>query len=160
MKTSAQPEISESPKTRPQEPEPVATVAPAADADARGSRGLWGWALLVGSIVFALSRAMSASYPPPKHTLTDAERIEVGRAAAREEPGWREKSRKSFPGDAWSQDDDFHNSERSWVQQQARRRNVSAADILRAIDEDLHAHPPEPPRRATSAQCKPRPFYD
>ena len=130
------------------------------EPDARASRSLWGLALLVGCCVFALSRAMSASYPAPRHTLTEEERAVVGRAAARQEPARREKSRKSFPGDHWSQDDDFHNAERSWVEREARRRNVSAADMLRAIDEDLRAHPPEPPRRATVAQCKPRPFYD
>ena len=132
-------------------PEAPALVAvpPPTPRDARASRSLWGLALLVGSVVFALSRAMSASYPAPKRTLSELERATVGRAAAGQEPAWREKSRKSFPGDLWSQGDDFHNAEQSWARREARRLNVSTADVLRAVDEDLRAHPPEPPRRAT-----------
>jgi hypothetical protein len=84
----------------------------------------------------------------------------VGRAAAALEPAWREKSRKSFPGDLWSQDDDFHGAERQWVLEEARRHRTSLGEVLRAIDQDLRAHPPQPPRKATAAPCKPRPFYD
>lgn len=119
-----------------------------------------GVALLALCSIVALGRALSAEHPPPPHRLTDAERVQVGRAAAREELKWRASSRKNFPGDAWSRDDDFSASERAWVVGEARRRRVPIADVLRAIDEDLRAFPPEPPRRATAAPSRPRPFYD
>jgi hypothetical protein len=119
-----------------------------------------GVGLVLACCVIALVRALTAEYPASRHRLTDAERAWVGRAAAREEPTWREKSRKSFPGDSWSQDDDFSASERAWIISEAGRRNVPVADVLRAIDEDLRTHPPKPPRRATAAPSRPRPFYD
>jgi hypothetical protein len=116
--------------------------------------------VLLACTAVALTRAMTATFPEPPRRLGEAERAELGQAAAALEPFWREKSRRSFPGDRWSQDDDFGASERGWALTEAARRHVPISDVLRAVDEDLHAHPPEPPRRATAAQCKPRPFYD
>jgi len=103
---------------------------------------------------------LTAEFPAPKNRLTATEREQVGRAAAREEPGWREQTRKRFPGDRWSQDGDFGAFERAWIIGEARRRSVPVADVVRAIDEDLRAHPPEPPRSSTAAPSRPRPFYD
>jgi hypothetical protein len=119
-----------------------------------------GAVLLAGSVGLALLRALTATHPAPPERLDPATRQLVGRAAAAEEPGWREKSRRSFPGDHWSQDDDTHNAERGFVIAQARKHRAPVADVLRAIDEDLRAHPPSPPRKAGAAICKPRPFYD
>lgn len=118
------------------------------------------WCLLAVLNLIALVRASSATHTGPTRTLSDAEQRAVGRAAAAHEPHWRRESRFSFPGDAWSQDDDFQNRERSWVFSEANQRGVSPREIFRAIDVDLHAHPPSPPRKATASPCKPRPFYD
>ncbi|MFP2933078.1 hypothetical protein ACLESO_49605, partial [Pyxidicoccus sp. 3LG] len=104
--------------------------------------------------------AATSELPPPERRLSEAERIQVGRAAAAEEPGWRRASRKSFPGDHWSQDDDFGASERRWAVDEARRRGVPVTDVLGAIDAELHSGPVVPPRKATASPCKPRPFYD
>jgi hypothetical protein len=120
----------------------------------------FGGVLLFASAAVALGRVLTATYPQPPRRLDSAERAQLGRTAAGMEPYWRNKSRRSFPGDQWSQDDDFGASERAWALTEASRLRVPISDVLRAVDEDLHAHPPEPPRRATSAQCKPRPFYD
>ena len=120
-----------------------------------------GWLVLALCGATAVVRAATSRSPPPERRLSPAERAEVGRAAAAEEPGWRLRSRHSFPGDPWSQDDDFGASERSWAVDEARRRRVPVTDVFGAIDEELHAAGPvAPPRKATASPCKPRPFYD
>jgi hypothetical protein len=126
----------------------------------------WRRVSLAGWLAFALCgatvvvRSATSEWPPPGRRLSPAERAEVARAAAAEEPGWRLRSRHSFPGDHWSQDDDFGASERSWVVGEARRRGVPVSDVFSAIDAELHAGPVLPPRKATASPCKPRPFYD
>ncbi len=119
-----------------------------------------GWALFCGLVLFALLRAALVAGPPAPRRLTAQELRDVGRAAARAEPGWRKKSQQSFPFDRWSQDDDTANAERSWVRDEANRRGAHETDIWRAIDEDLRRHTVTPPRSAASAPAKPRPFYD
>lgn len=118
------------------------------------------WLLLATLVLVAVTRASTAGNGEPLRSLSAAERQEVGGTAALMEPTWRVGSRLHFPGDAWSQDDDFQASERAWVHREAERRGVSPRDIFRAIDEHLHAHPPSPPRKATASPCKPRAFYD
>ncbi|RKG91893.1 hypothetical protein [Corallococcus terminator] len=120
-----------------------------------------GWLTLTLCGVTAGVRASTVAPAPPRKHLSDAERIQVGRDAAAQEPGWREQSLHNFPGDAWSQDDDFSASERSWVTGEAQRRDVPVEEVFRAIDEELRSSGPvRPPRKATTAPCKPRAFYD
>ncbi len=123
-------------------------------------RGQGGWLVFALCAAVACVRAFSAQVPPPPRRMTPAERAEVGRAAAAEEPGWRSSSHHSFPGDHWSQDDDFGAAERSWALSEAAARGVPVTDVLRAIDEELHAAPVLPPRKASASPSKPRPFYD
>lgn len=118
------------------------------------------WGLLAALNVIVLVRVLSAERTGPTRSLSEAEQSAVGRAAAALEPTWRRETRRAFPGDNWSQDDDFQNRERAWVFGEARLRDVTPREIFRAIDVDLHAHPPSPPRKATASPCKPRPFYD
>jgi hypothetical protein len=121
---------------------------------------LLGWGVSGLCTALAIGRAMSAQVPPPTRHLSEAERAAVGRMCAAEEPRWRQNPMHRFPGDRWSQDDDFQASERGWTMEMARRAGVSPEEIFRAIDEDLHKHPVEPPRKATASPSKPRPFYD
>ena len=96
---------------------------------------LVGWTLFGLCGATAVVRAATSELPSPERRLSEAERLQVGHAAAAEEPGWRRASRKSFPGDHWSQDDDFGASERRWAVDEARRRGVPVTDVLGAIDE-------------------------
>jgi hypothetical protein len=121
---------------------------------------LLGWAACGVLSAMALAKALSASYAAPARHLSEAERASAGRQCAAEEPRWRLRTMHRFPGDHWSQDDDFHATERGWALEQARRSDVPPTELFRAIDEDLHTHPVEPPREATASPCKPRPFYD
>lgn len=121
---------------------------------------LAGWAVFALCAIIGAVRVFTSDVPPPPRRLDATERAELGRAAAAAEPGWRTRSRHSFPGDHWSQDDDFGASERGWVMREAGQRGVPPTDVFRAIDEELHAAPVLPPRKATASPSKPRPFYD
>ncbi|RKH21148.1 hypothetical protein D7X74_01805 [Corallococcus sp. CA047B] len=135
--------------------------------DTATTRVRWRRASLAGWLAFALCgvtagvRAATVAPAPERKHLSDVERVQVGRAAAAEEPMWRAQSLHNFPGDHWSQDDDFSAAERSWVMGEAQRRDVPVEEVFRAIDEELHSSSPvQPPRKATAAPCKPRAFYD
>jgi hypothetical protein len=121
---------------------------------------LVGWGVSGLCATLATGRALSAQESPLSRHLSEAERAAVGRMCAAEEPRWRQNPMHRFPGDRWSQDDDFHASERGWAMELSRRAGVSPGEVFRAIDEDLHTHPVEPPRKATASPSKPRPFYD
>jgi hypothetical protein len=123
--------------------------------------GLTGWSLFALCAVASVVRAATASSAPERRHLTAEERAQVGRAAASEEPNWREHSLHNFPGDRWSADDDYGASERAWAVGEAERRGVPVKEVFQAIDEEVHASGPlQPPRKAWAAPCKPRPFYD
>ncbi|ADO75263.1 conserved uncharacterized protein [Stigmatella aurantiaca DW4/3-1] len=121
---------------------------------------LAGWGACGVLFALAVARAGSASLPARPRHLSESERAAEGRLGAAEEPRWRKDAMHRFPGDRWSQDDDFHASERNWALGVSRRRDVPPEDVFRAIDEDLRAHPVEPPRKASASPSKPRPFYD
>ena len=118
--------------------------------------------LIIGvcwACVFA--RVWTAPHPAARATVSASERQAIGRAFEKREPALDDSVRRHFPGDSWSQDDDFHALELRWAREAAAARGVSVGDILRAIDEDLRAHGADQPlRRDGAAPCKPRPFYD
>ncbi|MCY1033014.1 hypothetical protein OV207_16200 [Corallococcus sp. BB11-1] len=131
------------------------------------TRVRWRRASLAGWLAFALCgvtvgvRAATVAPAPERKHLSDVERAQAGRAAAAEEPRWRAQSLHNFPGDRWSQDDDFSASERQWATGEAERRKVPVEEVFRAVDDELRASGPlRPPRKATAAPCKPRAFYD
>ncbi|AGC41853.1 hypothetical protein MYSTI_00503 [Myxococcus stipitatus DSM 14675] len=122
---------------------------------------LSGWLVLALCGGVAVARALASEVRTPSRRLSTEERLVLGRAAAQAEPHWRRRSLHSFPGDSWSQDDDFGASERGWVMQEARRRDVPVTEVFDAIDTELRASGPVlPPRKAHASPCKPRPFYD
>jgi len=108
--------------------------------------------------VVAIGRALAAPVPPPARALSAAERREVAQALAAQEPRWRAAAEKLFPGDLWSQDDDFFNQEHRAVRQMAAARGTSPGEILRAVDEELRRAPAG--RKIGAVPVKPRPFYD
>jgi hypothetical protein len=81
-------------------------------------------------------------------------------AAVREkEPELRRKALERFPGDPWSQGDDFGNGERELVRKLGTDEGVRPGAVLDAIDRDVKAFPGNGERGAV-APCMPRPFYD
>ncbi len=102
----------------------------------------------------------AATAPPPRapRPLSAAERREVAQSLAAQEAYWQERAERHFPGDRWSQDDDFYNLEHHSVRALAASRGTSPGDVLLGIDEWLRAAPAG--RKVTASPCKPRPFYD
>ena len=114
--------------------------------------------------VVVLTRAASAPAPRLARPAVDFEKRNVAADMAANEPGWREEAASSFPEDAWSQSDDFHAREAKHIRALADRMGIRIADILKAVDDDLHARratatSPDP-RGAHAVPCKPRPIYD
>jgi hypothetical protein len=103
-------------------------------------------------------RAATAQTPAAPQLLSPAERHELAASLARQEPYWQEFSERHFPGDRWSQDDDFFNLEHQAARSLAQSRGTSPGTVLLGIDELLRAAPRG--RKVTASPCKPRPFYD
>jgi hypothetical protein len=83
----------------------------------------------------------------------------VASDVARAEPMMRRNARRNFPGDHWSQDDDFHNQERVLAGALASRYGLDPSEVFAIIDADLRRQR-DPHRESGAAPCKPRPFYD
>ena len=121
-----------------------------------------GFPVVLLSAVLAAIRAQWAP-PPPRgpERLSEQERVATFAALASSEPTWRREAESAFPGDAWSQDDDFHRRESTFARETATARGVPVEEVLRAIDEGLHGELGMSHQLvATVPPCKPRPFYD
>lgn len=119
--------------------------------------------VLVVTVDFVAGKARSAPRAPAGRIATIGEARYVATAIATEEPGWRNKSEESFPGDHWSQRDDFHAQERDKAKDLASSQKLPIEQVLRAIDEDVRASRrvgAADPRGAKAVPCKPRPVYD
>jgi hypothetical protein len=115
----------------------------------------------VSSLVLVVVMAASADAGSSPQHATEAERASIRRAFAEKEQKWRNEARAAFPGDLWSQDDDYQRREVDLARDLANRLRVPFADVLDALDEGLRVPPfPGEVRRATVHACKPRPFYD
>jgi len=103
--------------------------------------------------------------PAPARAATAEERLEAAALVREREAAWNEETARGFPGDRWSQRDDFHGRELARIVEIARAKGIRFEDVLRAVDEDLHRDPvvtpdaPDP-RNARAVPCKPRPVYD
>jgi hypothetical protein len=127
-----------------------------------------GVAVVVASFALTAWRAAHAPAPPGavSRRTTPAERANLAIDVAAHERAWRDEAAESFPADAWSQSDDFHAQEARQIRELAHQRHVTFEEVLRAVDEDLHApkakgrRPDDRERSVTAVPCKPRPFYD
>ena len=113
----------------------------------------------MGSAWPAVATWAAAVNPPAQgRQLSHEERLILARSLAQKEREWQRAAEQAFPGDLWSQDDDFFNQEQSQVRELAQLFGTTPSAILRGIDELLRS---EPRGRKTSVHpCKPRPFYD
>lgn len=126
------------------------------------TRDVVSFAVFAACVAVAIGRAATAPEPPSARSASAAERRAFAGQVAAAEADWQINAARKFPGDHWSQDDDFHNVEQRVVRQAARQLGVQPSDLLRAIDENLHDQTAQgrSPRRASVVPCKPRPFYD
>jgi hypothetical protein len=123
-----------------------------------GRRSFMALALIAGACLAVLIGALRARPGKIARRLSDEERKTVGSDMAANEPGWIERAAAAFPGDSWSQEDDFAKSEYEQARSQAGRFGAHVGDALRAADESLRAQ--SAGRRVGVSACKPRPFYD
>ena len=122
---------------------------------------------IAGAGIWVLVAVVAATAPDtvdaskPTRPTTEAERRQIFAEVIRGEPAARRRTERHFPGDRWSQDDDFHNWEQRMAHTVAERRGIDLSEVYRAIDEGLReGWAPELEREATAAPLKPRPFYD
>ncbi len=113
----------------------------------------------LGCTALVSYRAATVPAPRPARAATVDERAEIAREVAKDERAWINETTQNFPSDSWSQRDDFHGRELRKVQELAHEKKVRVEDVLRAVDEDIHAGTTKL-RRANAVPCKPRPFYD
>lgn len=120
-----------------------------------------GIAISIACLAFVGVRALTVPSPPAGRPATPEERAEIAKEFARLEPVWRNNAKHKFPGDHWSQDDDFHCQEMAHARRVAANRNIRLSDVFMAIDEGLRQeYPGKPFRRPSARPCKPRAFYD
>ncbi|MBX3234246.1 MAG: hypothetical protein KIT84_04115 [Labilithrix sp.] len=122
--------------------------------------------LVVAACAIAVGvRAGTARSPEPRRGATNRERASMAASVAGSESAWLTEVTQNFPGDHWSQRDDFHGREYRHLIELADQHRVRLEDVIRAVDDDLHesatTSPDAPdPRAARAVPCKPRPFYD
>jgi hypothetical protein len=79
------------------------------------------------------------------------------------EPAFRRDALERFPGDLWSQGDQFGAQERGLVLKLAGSHGMRPGAVLDAIDRDVKSHAYDGPQlcdRGRVAACMPRPFYE
>lgn len=128
------------------------------------SSSTWRWlAPAIPLAVLAWGLATAPARPP----AGDGDARQRARAALQvrhREPALRRRALEKFPGDPWSQGDDFANGERQLVRALASPQGMRPGAVLQAIDADVKAHPmrAHPQSGFTRGQvppCMPRVFY-
>lgn len=113
------------------------------------------------ALVFPAVGAIRAATAPSPHKAAEGtpdQLAAIARSVAQREPGWERAAQRKFPGDRWSQDDDFHNQEQRAARRAASRYHIQLGSVLHAIDQQLRQAPDS--RKVHAVPCKPRPFYD
>jgi hypothetical protein len=119
--------------------------------------------IAVACVAVVASKASNAPAPARPRAPEANERVHYALNVSANEDEWQRLSSQNFPGDNWSERDDFHSREAARIRELAKERGASYEDLLRAVDEDLHAHAgtkANDGRNVRAIPCKPRPFYD
>lgn len=131
--------------------------------ESRATSPLWlAHACTIGLIGCALIRALTAKAPASGERASEALRHQAFAEIASEEPAMRAAAAHEFPGDAWSQDDDFHEHEQKMARSLAAKNGVRLGDVLRALDDGLRERWPPAPRVHLNPgvpPCRPRLSY-
>lgn len=96
----------------------------------------------LGIALTAVLRAATAIPPEERPDTTAAAMRAAFSEIAAEEPAMRASSAQEFPGDLWSQDDDFHGREQKRAREVAGAKGMRLPDVLRALDDGLREHWP------------------
>jgi hypothetical protein len=113
---------------------------------------------LLGLTALALCLCLRGPESAVVQTPSDDEHSAVSEIALAESEWWT-ASVRGFPGDAWSQDDHFHNLEHQRLLHLAQHYGLTPAAIFRGIQENIRQRR-IPRRRVTTVPIKPRSFYD
>ena len=114
-------------------------------------------------VVASLAMLRAATAPPPeapKKAIDEKTAREAYRDIANRERQARREAAVKFPGDPWSQDDDFHERENEAVRSFAGSHELRLSDVVRAVDDGMREkwpasfqpNPKVPP-------CRPRLSY-
>jgi hypothetical protein len=108
----------------------------------------------------AIVRAATAKPLEDGKPITEPVARMVYRDVTSRERTMRRDAAVKFPGDLWSQDDDFHERENEQVRSNASGKEVRLTDAIRAVDDGMRAHWPTSVQPiATVPPCRPRLSY-
>ncbi len=128
------------------------------NARRRSTAPLLALALVAAALIRAATAPVPADAPPATVAARRAAFVEM----ADQEPADRKEAAHAFPGDLWSQDDDFHSREQKHARAVATKRGMTLADVLGAIDDGLRERWPPFPRitlKPGVPPCRPRLSY-
>jgi len=126
----------------------------------RAVRDILPKALIIVTASIVIVRVATAKPPSPGAPITEVQSRDLYRdVVSRERPSRRDAAVK-FPGDPWSQDDDFHERENEAIRIFASLHRIRMSDAIRAVDDGMRGHwitrnEPNP----KVAPCRPRLSY-
>ena len=108
----------------------------------------------------ALVRVATATPPAPGKPITEAQAKEAFRDVTSRERKMRRDAAVKFPGDPWSQDDDFHERENEEIRAFASSKEIRLSDVLGAVDQGMSEHwPTTVSPNPKVPPCRPRLSY-
>ena len=121
-------------------------------------------ALVAAVAIVAVVRAATGGLPAKSKRVIKPMTSELARSAyyniTSRERSMRREAAVKFPGDLWSQDDDFHERENEATVSFAKDHEVAVADVILAIDDGMKQRwPTSSPPQATVPPCRPRLAY-
>jgi hypothetical protein len=109
----------------------------------------------------AMLRAATAPTPPaPTKPIDEKMAREAYRDVTNRERQTRREAAVKFPGDPWSQDDDFHEKENEAVRNFSSAHELRLSDVVRAVDDGMRERWPTPIQPNPKVPpCRPRLSY-
>ncbi|HEX6242917.1 MAG TPA: hypothetical protein VFZ61_18515 [Polyangiales bacterium] len=121
------------------------------------TRALTLWLLPLALLGALIASLLLREQMQPAGSGSAEELARIARNLRGEEAHLRREALKKFPGDPWSQGDDFSARERDFVNREAQELGIRHGAVLDAIDRDVRAFPGH--ERGSVPPCMPRPFY-
>jgi hypothetical protein len=120
--------------------------------------------VVASAVVVAIVRAATGGLPADARKLhkpmTSALAHEAYLDVTSRERSMRRDAAVKFPGDLWSQDDDFHERESEATRNFANDHDLAITDVVAAIDDGMRERwPTSGPVQATVPPCRPRLSY-
>jgi hypothetical protein len=126
----------------------------------RNRSDLVGFAILGAVILVALGVTLRSQVRSPAAEADERTRRDAFLQIAYDEPPSRGRAAHSFPGDLWSQDDDYHAQEAKKMRAYAGEHQVRLDDVIRAVDEGMkQGWVPRGLTKAGVPPCRPRLDY-